>query len=271
MTGVAIAGAAGRMGLCLVRCARSVPAIRLAGAVERPGHPALGEDTGCLAGGGDNGVRLSADLRAALVGADVLVDFTQRGAVPGNAALAVELGKAMVLGTTGLNDVEASAVRAAARRVPVVWAPNMSLGVNLLFAVLARAAEVLGPAYRVRIDETHHVHKKDAPSGTALRLGESVARGRGEDFGAVWLHDPGGAMSEYPEGRIAIRSHRDGEIVGDHTVAFENDGEVVSFSHRAKSRDAFALGALRAAQWAAGRPAGLYDMMDVLGLESVKV
>jgi len=266
MTKIVIAGAAGRMGQALVRCCRKLEAVELVGATERTGHASLGADVGTLAGIEPVGVLLTANLQSLLAAADVLIDFTFHTAVPGNVKLAAEAGRAAVVGTTALDDEEHSVVAKAADRIPIVLAPNMSLGVNLLFAMAKRAASVLGPDYRVTIDETHHVHKVDAPSGTALRLGEKVAEGAGVRFEAVMLHDEGGQASSYPAGRIAIRSFRKGEVVGDHTVSFENDCERVELTHHAWSRDALAMGALHAAKWVSTQRPRLYDMQDVLGL-----
>lgn len=269
MVKVVIAGAAGRMGQALVRCSRQVDGIELVGAVEHPAHELLGRDVGVIAGGGVAGVTLTADLSTVLADADVLIDFTFHSVVPQNVTLAAKLGRAVVLGTTGLTPEESMAVDRAAGSVPVVWAPNMSLGVNLLFAMACKAAAVLGVSYNVVIDETHHIHKKDAPSGTALRLGEKVAEGAGVRFEEVMLHDEGGLLDTYPPGRIAIRSHREGEVVGEHTVVFDGAGERITLSHHAKSRDALAIGALHAAKWVCTRRPRLYDMQDVLGLRDV--
>ncbi len=270
MTKIVIAGAAGRMGQALIRCSMAMPDIELAGVVERPGHEWLGRDAGEIIGSDiRTGVTLTDELEPLLAQSDVLIDFTYHSAVPRNAQLAARLKRAVVIGTTGLTTEESMAVDKAAGQVPVVWAPNMSLGVNLLFAMAKRAAAVLGTAYEVRIDETHHVHKLDAPSGTALRLGEKVADGAGVRFEDVCLHDEGGVMASYPAGRIVIRSHREGEVFGDHTVAFDGVAERVELSHHVKSRDALALGALHAAKWVCSQRPRLYDMQDVLGLRDV--
>ncbi|MBN1556810.1 MAG: 4-hydroxy-tetrahydrodipicolinate reductase [Lentisphaerae bacterium] len=267
MVRVVIAGTAGRMGRELVRCAvEAGGGVRLAGALERAGHEALGRDAGEPAGLGRTGVPVTADVRAALKDADVLIDFSYHTAVPEHAAAAAESGTALVIGTTALEDAETAAVRRAAEAVPVVRAPNMSLGINVLFGALRKAAAVFGEGYRVEIEETHHVHKRDAPSGTALRLGACVAEGRGREFEQVRLDVDGEAPCDAAADRIVIRSHRRGEVVGDHTVRFVNAGETIEFTHHAWSRRAFASGALRAAAWAAGRTPGLYDMRDVLGL-----
>ena len=266
MTKVVIAGAAGRMGQALIRCCQQLEGIELVGAIEQAGHESLGCDAGTLIGGEAIGVAVTDDLAAAISDADALIDFTFHTAVPGNAQIAANAGRAVVIGATALEGDERAVVEKAAGKVPIVWAPNMSLGVNLLFAVSKRAAAVLGDGYRIRIDETHHVHKFDAPSGTALRLGEKVAEGAGVRFEDAYVHDEGGAQDSYPDGSIPIRSFREGEVVGDHTVSFENAGERIELTHHAWSRDAFAMGALHAAKWVCTRRPRLYDMQDVLGL-----
>ena len=266
-TRIVIAGAAGRMGHALTRCATASNTVRLVGAVENTEHPDCGKDAGTVAGLNDLGLPITDDIRGTLAaGADVLIDFTFHTAAPANAELAAELGVAIVMGTTGLDKGETAAVQAAAGQVPIVWAPNMSLGVNLLFAMVRQAGMVLGSDYRVELDETHHVHKKDAPSGTALHLGKKVAEGRSADFDSVMIHDEDGSVRDAPQDSIVIRSHREGEVVGEHTVSFGNAGERIEFTHHAHNREAFAMGALRAATWVRGRAAALYDMQDVLGL-----
>ncbi len=266
---VVIAGAAGRMGQALIRCCQKVEGVVLAGAIEHAAHPQLGQDAGEIAGLDAVGVALCADVASVIDAADVLIDFSLHAAVPAHARCAMEARRALVLGTTGVSEEETQVVREVAQHIPVVWAPNMSPGVNLLFAMAERAAALLGPSYQVTIDDTHHIHKRDAPSGTALRLGEKVAEGAGVSFEKVYVHDEGGVQDEYPDGSIAIRSYREGEVVGDHTVCFDGIGERVSLTHHAKSRDAFALGALQAAVWVVDKKPRLYDMQDVLGLRAI--
>ncbi len=263
---LAIAGAAGRMGGALIRCAMRSGTWTLTAALEQTGHDKLGENAGTSADAKGLDLTLTSDVGAALRNADALIDFSFHEAAPVHAEAAAQAGKAFVLGTTGLTDAEAERVQAAARSIPLVWAPNMSLGVNLLFACLEKAGAVLQEGYRTEIDETHHIHKKDAPSGTALQLGRKIAAGRQTEFDNAWVHDPEGAQGLTDPERIVIRSRRRGEVVGDHTAIFENEGERIEFTHRAWSRDAFALGALHAAAWALDRKPGLYDMQDVLGL-----
>ena len=266
---IVIAGAAGRMGQALIRCCQKVEGTVLVGAVEHAEHAQLGADAGRIAGIEPVDILLSSDFAAAAKATDVVIDFSLHDAVPEHARMAAQCGCALVVGTTGLSEDEVGALQEAANHVPVVWAPNMSPGVNLLFAMAERAAALLGPSYRVTIDDTHHIHKKDAPSGTALRLGEKVAEGAGVDFLDVYIHDEGGSRKDYPEGSIAIRSYREGEVVGDHTVCFDGIGESVSLTHHAKSRDAFALGALQAALWVGSKAPRMYDMQDVLGLRAL--
>lgn len=263
---IAIAGAAGRMGQAIVRSIHNMPGVQLVAATEMSVHKDLGKDVGVLSGIEKTGIVLTSDLEAALSGADVLIDFTFHMAVPVNTMIVSQLGRAMVIGTTGLDAAENDAVKKAAEKVPIVWAPNMSLGVNLLFAMVKKAAAALATGYTIEIDETHHIHKKDSPSGTALRLGEKVAEGLGVDFKSAMIHDADGALRKHPQDKIVIRSHREGEVVGDHTVSFGNDAERIEFTHRAWGRESFALGAIRAAQWVVSRKPGLYDMQDVLGL-----
>lgn len=265
MTKVVIAGAAGRMGHALIRCARENPSFTIAGATEAADHPSLGEDAGTLAGIGAIGVPLTSDIDTCLPDADAVIDFTFHTAVPDNVRRAFQHRRAVVIGTTAITDEEAQEILKASNEIPIVWAPNMSLGVNLLFAAVKQAGAVLR-GYTVDIDETHHVHKKDSPSGTALGLGENVADGMGTDLGKIMKHVEGDVPAERSEGDILIRSHREGEVFGDHSVVFENAGEKISFTHNLKSRDALALGALKAAEWVVTRRPRLYDMQDVLGL-----
>lgn len=264
MTQVAILGAAGRMGQMLIRCARGLPGLEVVAAVEQSGHAALGQDAGLLAGAGKLGVPLVATWPAQ---AGVIVDFTFHTAVPGNVAQALATKQGLVLGTTGLSEPERQVVLDAARVIPVVWTPNFSLGINLLFDLVRRAATVLNADYDAEIVEMHHRHKRDAPSGTALGLAEALAQGRGVNLKEVACYGREGVTGERPSGQIGIHGVRGGDVIGDHTVIFATDGERVELSHKASSREAFAKGALTAARWVQGRPPGLYTMRDVLGLK----
>lgn len=252
------------MGKTLVRCLESnaVAGLKLVGAVDLWDCPDLGKEAGTT------GIKITADLAAVVAQADVVIDFSSHHGTSGNAARMAGWRKAWVIGTTGLSAEERAAIAAAANQIPVVLAPNMSLGVNLLFALLEQAGRALkGKGYDVEIIERHHRRKKDAPSGTAIGLGQAVAKGLGADLEKVSVHGRHGmAKNERPEAEIGFHAVRGGDIVGDHTVLFAAEGECIEFSHRATNRDTFALGALRAAAWVAGRPPRLYNMRDVLGL-----
>jgi 4-hydroxy-tetrahydrodipicolinate reductase len=270
MSNVVIIGAGGRMGKTLIRFIANgaVPGLKLAGAIDLWDAPDLKKDAGLAAGVGELGVAITSDLKAVIGGADVVVDFSSHHGTAGRAPQMAEFGKGWVIGTTGLSADEKAQVEAAAQAIPVVMAPNMSVGVNLLFALLEEAGRALkGKGYDVEIIERHHRRKKDSPSGTALGLGQAVARGLGVDLEQVAVHGREGlSKTDRSAEEIGFHAVRGGDIVGDHTVMFATDGELIEFSHRATSRDTFALGALRAAAWLAGRKPGLYSMRDVLGL-----
>jgi len=260
---VAILGAGGRMGKTLVRCLTdgAVPGLKLAGAVDLRDHPDLNKEVA-------PGVRLSPDLAEVAPACDVVIDFTSHQGTSGNAERLATWGKAWVIGTTGLTTEQRAPIEAAARKIPVVMAPNMSLGVNLLFVLLEEAARALkGKGYDVEIVERHHRLKKDAPSGTALGLGQAVAKGLEWNLDEVAKHGREGISKDIrPDREIGFHAVRGGDFIGDHTVIFATTGESVEFSHRATTRDTFAIGALRAAAWVAGQKPGLYSMKDVLGL-----
>jgi 4-hydroxy-tetrahydrodipicolinate reductase len=266
MIKVAIIGAAGRMGQALTRCTKMMPQLQLVAAVEATSSPLCGKDIGLIAGIGENGILITSDIVAAVKAADVLIDFSFHENVPVTLKHAVEHKKAVVIGTTGLNPEERAAVDQAAKVIPLVSAPNMSLGVNLLFALVEQAGKALGLDYDVEITEAHHRYKKDAPSGTALRLGEKVAHGRKQNFRDVVIYGREGLGAERPRGQIGIHALRAADIIGDHTVLFATEGERVEISHRVTSRDALAKGALHAVSWLVSQKPGLYDMQDVLGL-----
>lgn len=263
MTKIAILGAAGRMGQMLIRCAQSISDIEVVAALELADHPALGQDAGLLAGVGGLNLPLVAKWSAQ---AHVVVDFTFHTAVTGNVAQALTAKQGLVLGTTGLSEPEKECVLDAAHTIPVVWAPNFSLGVNLLFDLVRRAANVLHADYDAEIIEMHHRHKRDAPSGTAIGLAEALAQGRGVNLKDVACYGREGMTGERPVGQIGLHGVRGGDVIGDHTVIFAAAGERVELSHKASSREAFAKGALTAASWLQGRTPGLYTMRDVLGL-----
>ena len=267
---VLIVGAGGRMGLAMARliAQRAVPGLELVAAVDRAGAPLLGQDAGVAAGVPALGVVFGADLAAGLAARpDVAVDFSSPSATAATAAQMAAAGVPWVVGTTGLGAAEQAAVAQAARKIPVVLSANMSLGVNLLYALVAQAARTLaGLRYDCEIVERHHRRKKDAPSGTALYLGEAAAQGFGWNLQDVAVDGRTGIPGERPEKEIGFHAVRGGDIVGDHTVLFAADGECIELSHRATSRDTLALGALRAAAWLPGRAPALYGMRDVLGL-----
>ena len=270
MKNVVILGAGGRMGKVLIRCLSNgaVPGLKLAGAVDIWDCPDRDKDAGLASGVKEAGVKITSDLSALIASTDVVVDFSSHHGTAGNAPRMAGWGKAWVIGTTGLTAEGKAAVAEAAKKIPVVLAPNMSLGVNLLCVLLEQAARGLKDrGYDVEIIERHHRKKKDSPSGTALGLGQAVARGLDVDLDKVALHGREGmAPGERTTTEIGFHAVRGGDIVGDHTVMFATEGEVIEFSHRATSRDTFAIGALRAADWLAGRKPGLYTMRDVLGL-----
>ncbi len=269
-TKVLLLGAAGRMGQALTRliATGAVPGLELAGAIDRADSPLAGQDAGTAAGVRALGVRISGDLAAALAARpDVAVDFSFHAATAAAAPKMAAAGVPWVVGTTGLDDAERDAIVRTAKKIPVVLASNMSLGVNLLFALVQQAARALkGRGYDCEIVERHHRRKKDAPSGTALFLGEAVAKGYGWNLKDVAVDGRSGLPGERPEKEIGFHAVRGGDIVGDHTVLFAADGECVEISHRATSRDTLALGGLRAAAWLPGHAPALYGMSDVLGL-----
>lgn len=266
MIRIAITGAAGRMGRSLIEACHGTAGLRLAVAVERPGSGVIGADAGELAGIGRNGVAIIDDLAQAGDAYDVLVEFTRPEVTLRHLELCRAAAKRMVIGTTGFTPEQRRQLTAAAADIALVAAPNMSVGVNLCFKLLETAARVLGDEVDIEIVEAHHRHKVDAPSGTALRMGEVVAAALGRDLQSCAVYGREGVTGERDRKTIGFATVRAGDIVGDHTVMFAGLGERVEITHKASSRLTFANGALRAAQWLADRPAGLYDMQDVLGL-----
>jgi 4-hydroxy-tetrahydrodipicolinate reductase len=262
-----VAGAGGRMGQRIIAALDGQPGIVLAGACERVGHPSLGCDAGVAAGLRAVEVMIEEGLERVLPAGDVLIDFTAPEASLRHVESAARLGKAVVLGTTGLDAAQQEALEKAARKIPIVFAPNMSVGVNLLFKVLADVAAVLGDGYDVEIVEAHHRFKKDAPSGTAKKMAQVIAEALRRDLDTVAVPGRSGMVGERRPEEIGIFAVRGGDIVGDHTVTFAGLGERIEITHRAHSRDTFARGAVRAAEWVVGRVPALYDMMDVLGLK----
>ncbi len=262
--GLVIAGAAGRMGRTLVRLASADPALALLAALEVEGHPELGHDAGILAGVAASGVPLTSDVHAALVPGAVLIDFSAPEATLAHLEAAARAGSSAVVGTTGFSTAQQTQVEALTRRVPCVQASNMSVGVTLLSEIVEQAVRRLGATFDIELSEIHHRHKKDAPSGTALTLARAAARGRGVALDEVGLYGREGLVGERSDTEIGVLALRGGDVVGDHTVYLLGPGERIELTHRAHSRDGFAAGALRAAVWLSGRPAGLYSMRDVL-------
>jgi 4-hydroxy-tetrahydrodipicolinate reductase len=259
---LALHGATGRMGLAVLRLARAAGDLQVVGAACSSDDPLAGRDVGELAGGGAFGVVASADVASALLGADVVIDFSAPGAVPALAALAARHGVGVVSGTTNLDAAGRQALDKAAERVPVLWAPNMSLGVQVLAELVENALKRLGPGFDVEIVEVHHRKKVDAPSGTARRLADAARRVRGD---ARELHGRDGEVGARTDAEIGMFGVRGGDVVGDHTVHLLGTGERLELTHRASSRDLFAHGALRAARFVAGRAPGRYGIADVLG------
>lgn len=264
---IAVAGSTGRMGRALLEAVFQSADLRLHAALERDDSPFLGKDAGELLAS-PCGVKITADLHTALRGAHALVDFTRPEGTLRHLEACAALGVNMVIGTTGMNTEHKVRVADAATRIAVVMAPNMSVGVNLVLKLLDTAARVLAQGYDVEIIEAHHRHKVDAPSGTALRMGEVIARALGRDLEQVAVYGREGVTGERSPATIGFATVRGGDIVGDHTALFAGTGERVEITHKASSRATFAFGALRAARFLAGRTRGLYDMQDVLGLSA---
>lgn len=266
MRRIAVMGAAGRMGKALVEAARQAPGACLTAAVGRPDSTLVGADVGELVGLGRTGVPLSGDLEAMLDEFDVLIDFTHPTVTLKNLEICRQAGKAMVIGTTGFSVDERQLLSEAAREIPIVFAANFSVGVNLCLKLLDTAARVLGDEVDIEIIEAHHRHKVDAPSGTALRMGEVVASALGRDLQRVAVYGREGQTGARARETIGFATVRAGDVVGDHTVLFAAEGERVEITHKASSRMTFAKGAVRAALWLEGRAPALYDMQDVLAL-----
>jgi 4-hydroxy-tetrahydrodipicolinate reductase len=267
MTRIAVMGAAGRMGKVLIEAVHQAPGVSLGAAIVSPNSSLVGADAGELAGVGKLEIILNNSIAAAADDFDVLIDFTNPELTLANLAECVRLNKAMVVGTTGLSSEQKQALSDQALHTPVVFAPNMSVGINLLLDILHRAASVLQDGYDVEIIETHHRHKVDAPSGTALRLGEVVANAMGRNMEECAVYGRKGITGPRPANEIGFETIRAGDVVGDHTVLFASEGERIEITHKASSRMTFATGAVRACAWLQGKPCGLYDMQDVLGLK----
>jgi len=262
-----VAGASGRMGKRLVALMRESADFQIVGAVERKDHVDVGRDAGEVAGVGPLGVAILDVVDKALHGAQVLLDFTAPAAAMRNLEAAGQAGVAAVVGTTGLSEADITRARELAGKVPCVQSPNMSVGVNVLYGVLAQVARTLGDGYDIEVIEAHHHFKKDSPSGTADRMARVLAEALGRDLRKVGVYGRFGIVGERRKEEIGVHAIRAGDIVGEHTILFGGMGERIEIIHRAHSRDNFAFGALRAARWVVGKSPGLYDMLDVLGLK----
>jgi 4-hydroxy-tetrahydrodipicolinate reductase len=262
---IAVAGASGRMGQMLVQAVLAAPDMALAGALDAPGSAALGHDAGAPLGR-QTGVRVTADLDAGLVDAQVLIDFTRPEGTMAHLAACRRHGVRLVIGTTGFDDAQKAAIAEHARSLPVVMAPNMMVGVNVVLKLLAMAAQSLGDGYDIEVVETHHRHKVDAPSGTALKMGEVVATALGRDLTTCGVFARDGHTGERDGRSIGFAAVRGGDVVGDHTVMFLGTGERIEITHKASSRAGYAHGSLRAARFLVGQSSGLYGMDAVLGL-----
>ena len=261
-----VVGAAGRMGRTLVRTIAETAGVTLAGAIERAGAPGVGEDAGQLAGLPPNGISVTTDPLPVFAKADGLLDFTTPAATVGFAEIAAQARIVHVVGTTGLSADDETKIAAAARHAVIVKSGNMSLGVNLLAALVRQAAKALGPDFDIEILEMHHRQKVDAPSGTALLLGKAAAEGRGIDLAQSSVRSRDGHTGARRRGDIGFATLRGGGVVGEHSVLFAGDGETIELTHKASDRSLFARGALHAALWGRGKKPGLYSMADVLGL-----
>lgn len=266
MTQIAIPGAAGRMGRTLIEACERNDDIQLGVATERSGHNLLGSDAGMVAGVGELGVAITDDLESVIDNFDILIDFTAPAATLVHLDICRSHGKRIVIGTTGFSVAEKQQIIDASTDIAIVFAPNMSVGVNLCLKLLETAARVLGDDVDIEIIEAHHRHKVDAPSGTALRMGEVVAEALGRDLEECAVYGREGQTGTRDRNTIGFETIRAGDIVGEHTVMFAAEGERVEITHKASSRMTFASGAVRAAGWLTSQPPGLYDMQDVLGL-----
>ena len=262
---VAVAGASGRMGRMLIEAVRASGDCVLAGALDVPSSPAIGSDATAFLGVA-SGVPITADLRQGLQNAEVLIDFTRPEGTLAHLAICRELGVQAVIGTTGFTDAQKAEIAAHAQRTAIVMAPNMSVGVNVTLKLLEMAAKALSTGYDIEIIEAHHRHKVDAPSGTALKMGEVIAGALGRDLKDCAVYAREGVTGERDPSSIGFATIRGGDIVGDHTVLFAGTGERIEITHKSSSRATYAQGSLRAVRFLAGQPNGLFDMFDVLGL-----
>ena len=264
---VGVTGIAGRMGREIANCILENPALSLAGGTERPGHPLIGADAFGPLGRGAGGPKIASHLKETINDVDVIIDFSTPEATMEHFAICRAAGKGIVIGTTGFSAEQVKEMDSHKAAIRCVRAPNMSIGVNVLFKVLADTARILGKSYDIEIMEIHHNLKKDSPSGTAMRLAEICARETGRDLDKVGVYGRHGITGERTKDEIAVMTLRMGDVVGEHTVYFAGQGERVELTHKATSRRNFAAGAVRAAEWLPGQNNGMYDMQDVLGLK----
>ena len=267
MMKIAIAGATGRMGKMLIEAVLNCSDAELVGALEHESCPLLGEDAGAFLGK-KTGVAITSDVTKALTGAEFLVDFTRPEGTMAHLAVAQKTGSKMIIGTTGLSAQQLEELKLASKKLAIVFAPNMSVGVNVTFKLLEVAAKMLSEGYDIEVIEAHHRHKVDAPSGTALRMGEVIAGALGEKLDDVAVYAREGHTGERKQGSIGFATIRGGDIVGDHTVLFAGEGERIEISHKSSSRQSYAQGSLRAARFLKTQQTGLFDMQDVLGLRN---
>jgi 4-hydroxy-tetrahydrodipicolinate reductase len=267
MIKIGVAGAAGKMGSRITALSREYEGLQLAGVFEINGHKDIGKDIGIITGIDESGIKLSGSINEIIGNVDLIIDFTSVESSKENLKVASQHGKAMVIGTTGFSKDDLSEVNALTKSIPCVMASNMSLGVNLLLKILQDIAKVLGDDYDIEIVEAHHRLKKDAPSGTAMKMAQVIADAVNRNLEETAVYARKGIIGARTKKEIGIQTVRAGDIVGEHTVLFGGLGERIEITHKASSRDTFARGALKAALWLAGKPAGLYDMQDVLGLK----
>jgi len=267
MIKIAVCGAAGRMGQRIINSIIESEGAVLCGALERPGHPSVGQDAAMQAGCGTSDIRITDSLNAVVAACDVLIDFTSPKVSLKNLEVCALHKKSIVIGSTGFTPEERALAAELSRDIPIVIAPNMSVGVNVCFKVLKDVAKILGDDFDVEIVELHHNKKKDSPSGTAVRMGEVVAEALGRDYNKVANYHREGICGERTKEEIGMQTVRGGDIIGEHTVYFIGQGERIEVSHRAMTRDMFSRGSVRAAKWVVGQAPGIYDMQDVLGLK----
>lgn len=267
MIKVIVTGVCGRMGGMITKLVCEQADMGLVGAIERQGHPAIGADAGEKVGFGKIGIPVSERLEEVISSGEVVIDFTNPETTIAHLEIAASNHKAMVIGTTGLNETHVARIKELSTVIPIVFAPNMSIGVNLLFKLVGEVARVLGDDYEVEIIEAHHHHKKDAPSGTALKLGKVIADNLNRDFNQVAVYGRQGQIGERKKDEIGIFAVRMGDVVGEHTVIFGSEGERIEITHRAHSRLTFVQGAIKAVRFVAKAAPGLYDMQDVLKIK----